>query len=491
MPHGVHPVKPLCVPLGLALVAGLGMLALAPSRSPYWDSPGYVVQALTGGVGGLGFGRPMFAFASHAVATVWETAGGSPWHLETVLRIVWGAVTACAAPLTWHLARQLGLSRRGSILAGLAVALSPALAHAGGAVLTDGPAVTAFLVACVAGTRAAERAHATGAVPVLAAVGTGAALGVSIGLREQSIGNVLVIALLAMAAPKSTRLRLAAWAIAACALVTAALVTAAVFTEPGYLQTIRTRLLGMAHDRNLKTWTWYDLTVFSAWILSLGPVVAVAALLAFFRRQGELRSPRTALFAVAVPSLLQLLAMAVFQGTGYSPRYLVAALPGAIAIPGALALDTWSRGSRGRTRLAVAALIVPLTVAVPIVRARGASVDATLAAWPSDLAALPARTVVVSGQPCAWVPLIRELSRRDSAGAGRDPAWRPICPGWAWPVDLTSTLDEALRDGDIVALDLRADSWVGAEQTAARDEAVRYRRARSSDESAGRLRVWE
>ena len=194
---------------------------------------------------------------------------------------------------------------------------------------------------------------------------------------------------------------------------------------------------------------------------------------------------------VAVPSLLQLLAMAVFQGTGYSPRYLVAALPGAIAIPGALVLDDWSRRSRGRMVLAVAALVMPLVIAVPVVRARGASMDARLAAWPSELAALPARTVVVSGQPCAWVPLIRELTRRDPAGTGRDPAWRPLCPGWAWPADLAPTLDEAMRAGNTVALDLRPSSWVGAEQGAARAEALQYRRARVSDETAGRIRVWE
>jgi hypothetical protein len=404
---------------------------------------------------------------------------------------VWGAATAGAAPLTWHLARRLGLGPWAAFLAGLAVACSPALAHAGGAVLTDGPAVTAFLVACVVGVRAVGLAQSTGTVPLLAAVGTGAALGVSIGFREQSIGNTLVITLLAMAAPRGLRLRLAVWSIATCALVTAALVTAAVITEPGYPQTIRTWLLGMTHDSRLKTWTMNDAAMFGGWILSLGPVAAVAALVGFTRRRDGIWSPGTTLFAVAVPSLVLLVAMGLFQGTAYSPRYLVAALPCAIAIPGAMALGGWSRGSRGRMALTLAALIAPLVIAVPVIRARGASMDTTLEAWPSDLAALPPRTVVVSGQPCAWVPLIRELVRRDSVPAGIDPAWRPLCPGWGWPADLASTLDEAIRQGDNVALDLRAGSWVGAEQSAARDQIARYRRSRVSDEAAGRLRVWE
>jgi len=95
----------------------------------YWDSFGYVAQAVSGQIGGLGLGRPLFVLISHAVATAIRATGAPVFTVEPVLRLFWLAVSAAAAPLTLTLARECGLSTRASLFAGLAVALSLPLAH--------------------------------------------------------------------------------------------------------------------------------------------------------------------------------------------------------------------------------------------------------------------------------------------------------------------------------------------------------------------------
>ena len=54
---------------GLAVGCGLVVGSWGPV---YWDSYGYVAQAMTGEVGGLGAGRPVFALLTHAIAALWH-----------------------------------------------------------------------------------------------------------------------------------------------------------------------------------------------------------------------------------------------------------------------------------------------------------------------------------------------------------------------------------------------------------------------------------
>ena len=140
----------------LYLAAPAAALTLASSTSLYWDSFGYLAQALNGQVGGLGLGRPVFVLVSHALARTWLAAGGSVWSVETVVRAGWTVLACTAAPLTRRLARHCGLSSGAAILAGLAVACSPAMAHATTQVLTDAPAVV-FLLWPVSGLPAPSR----------------------------------------------------------------------------------------------------------------------------------------------------------------------------------------------------------------------------------------------------------------------------------------------------------------------------------------------
>jgi hypothetical protein len=64
-----------CVALYVSAV--LAAVALG-SRGPlYWDSFGYVGQALSGQVGGLALGRPLFVLGSHGLALGLQAAGGS------------------------------------------------------------------------------------------------------------------------------------------------------------------------------------------------------------------------------------------------------------------------------------------------------------------------------------------------------------------------------------------------------------------------------
>jgi hypothetical protein len=72
--------------LYLYAMAVAASLLIAPATTTYWDAFGYLTQAITGQVGGLGLGRPVFVLAAHAIARAWLVAGGSPWHVEALLR---------------------------------------------------------------------------------------------------------------------------------------------------------------------------------------------------------------------------------------------------------------------------------------------------------------------------------------------------------------------------------------------------------------------
>lgn len=467
----------------LYLLAVVGIIVMAPGATVYWDAFGYVLQALNGDVGGLGLGRPVFVLALHGVARAWLGAGGSPWHLEIVLRLACALAASAAAPLTARLALDCGGSRRAAWMAGLAVALSPAMAHASGQVLADGPGASLLVLACVLGVR-------TTLVPgkaIAFGLASGVALGLAIGVREQTVVNVLTLAWLAWLAPRATRWRVAAAMSIGGFLAVTLPLAYVILAEPAYLDTVRAWLANMSRDRIAKTYGWRDLVIYASWLLSLGPVVVVAgssALVLAMRRRGWL-SPLIA--AVAAPAVLQVLWMATFRGIAYSPRFLIAALPGAFAIPASILVTRWSGGSLARWRWAIVAWALPMALAAPITHARSAALVATMREWPARLVALRSPAVVVTGQPCPAIPLVRAIV---GLGAPSTPDWQPVCPGWAWPSNLSARLDRAIGEGRLVAVDLRDASWTGDEQRAARDELGRYVVAHAAAESSGQMVVW-
>lgn len=472
----------------LFLVAIVAALAVAPPATSYWDAYGYLAQAIRGDVGGLAFGRPVFVMAAHAIASAWLDAGGSPWLIEPVLRLAVLLASAAATPLTWRLARACGLDSATAGLAALSVACSPAMAHTSTQVLTDGPALTCVLVACVWGVGIAR--GATRAVRVRAAILSGAALGVAIGVREQSAIAGATLLLFAFGAPAGERRRLAVLLSAACALVVALPMAWLIAARPGYLATVAAWLEGVRADRAAKTFAPGDLAIYAAWLLSLGPAAIVAAARAWTRRGTALTKPASVLFAIAVPALAQLLWVGTLRGVGYSPRFLIASLPAAVAIPGAIVLRPWlTRSTTWRVAI-VLAIVLPVVVAAPILQRRQRDVAETLRVWPSMVLAVPSGGVIVSGQPCAAVPFIEAAAARDRRRPAPPPSWDAVCPGWGWPADLDARLDAALAQGRTVAIDLRPLAWLGAEQHAAETEAALYAISRTARGDRARIIVW-
>lgn len=470
------------VPAGLFLAALAATLLVAPRTPLYWDTFGYVAQAFTGDVGGLGLGRPVFTFANQLITRIWLSAGGSPWFVEPVLRGWWTMVSCLTAPLTWRLALSVGVTPRAALLAGAAVALSPAFAHGAGAVLTDGAAATLFVAACVA----ALQTSTAGTVV------SGVLAGLAVGTREQSVLNAAVFVLLAGALPSPRRVRFALlFGAAFLAAVLAPLITV-VFTQPGYLDTVRAWTDGMAHDRALKTFGWRDLAIFSGWVLSFGPAIVAAAAVALFERRSVVWRPGTAWFALVVPSLAQLLMTGMFLGIGYSPRFLMTPFPVAIALPGAMVLDSWIGGSLPRARVVAAALIVPILVAAPVLRIRGAGREAIVRDWPARISHLPSSAVIVTGQPCPAVPMVRAVLVHDPSWTAPVPEWQTVCPGWAWPRNLPATLDELASGRRLLVIDLRPGVWIGEEQQHARAEVESYLQARgaAAGQSDPGILVW-
>jgi len=478
--------------LYIYLSAAAAMALVAPAGPLYWDSSGYVGQAISGHVGGLGLGRPVFILVSHVLARAWFAVGGSAAHLEPVLRLFWSAVSCTTAPLTWRLARRASLTVRASAMAGLAVAVSPAMAHSGGAVLTDGPATAACVLAGMLSLEAVleswDARPALGRRALALGAAAGAVTGLAIGLREQSLFSLGTLALMLPIARRGDRWPLGLAMAGGVTVVVAAPMLLVWLTEPDYLGTIQTWLLGMARDRAAATFGWRDAPLFALWIAALGPVVAYAAVSAWGRR-GPMWRAGGALFAVAAPSLVELGLAPVVRGISYSPRFLLAALPGAIAIPGAWAIDRWIGGSRLRFAAATVAIAFPLVVAAPLLRARSAPLLATFQALPSMLANVPPTAVIVTGQPCPAIALQRAIIAHDSPSQAV-PDWQAVCPGWAWPTDLAGRLDAASRDGRAIVLDLRPTSWIGVEQQSAFAEVQSYAQAIAPRVDARQVIVW-
>ena len=458
--------------LRLYLVSAAAALLLAPSTPVYWDSWGYVRQAIAGDVGGLGLGRPVFVLISQAIARAWLGAGGSVWHVEPVLRIFWAAIACAAAPLAWRLALLCGASPRAAQLAGLAVACSPAMAHVTGTLLTDAPVAALLLGSFVCGARAVLEPR-----DARQAALAGAALGLAFGVREQAALGVVGLAAMLLAAQRDRRAGIGLTMALTAAATAIAPIIFVLLTEPGYLDTVRGWFDGMARDRAQRTFRWGDAALLIGWLLSLGPAVVVATALAIASSRSPAGARRTVLPAIVLASVVQFVAVAGLPGMAYSPRFLVAGFAGALAIPGALVLDRWAGRSSARLGIVLAAIVAPLLIAAPIVHARAAPMTATLGALPPMLFALPDRAAIVTGYPCPAIDVVREQIAHDR-GAAAAPDWQPVCPGWAWPVDLTAHLDAAASAGRPIVIDLRPTSWIGAEQRAALREATAYARQR-------------
>ncbi len=445
----------------LAWWAGtIACLALMGSDGPvYWDSFPYVSQALTGEIGGLGFGRPVFAIVSHWVAEGWLAVGGSVWDLEPVLRWWWAAVTALSAPLTMTLAREVGLSTRGARLAAMLVASSPALAHAGFAVLTDGPALPLVLVAVWLALKLRTRGHVSDAALI------GIVLGLAIGIREAAAVTTLMV--LSVTGVR-TWLH---WRRLIAAIITAALVIVvpmawAAYSTPWYGESIRLWLAGLDHDRSLQRWGLYEIGMLTAWVFSLNPLGVLAATAASVR-QGLMPPHVRRLWW---PAVVVLLLMCTYHSATYSPRYLLIAFPMAVAMPAAWWLDRRVLTTPLRMRVLRGLLVCQVAAATVLIRWHDQSLLRVAETMPGILVELPHDSVVVTGIACAAVPMVREQYNRSSAGARRPAAWEAVCPGWSWPADPAASFEAVVASGRLLVLDVRPVAWRGDEQLRALEQ---------------------
>jgi hypothetical protein len=384
------------------------------------------------------------------------------------------------------------------------------MAHVSGQVLTDGPAVTLLVLACLLGVRAVSDPGRDAAPPnargsagapsalvtrVPWAFGAGVAIGLAAGVREQAIVNGLTFAALPLLAPRGLRWRVAA-AIAAGACLALLLPLIHVWiTQPAYAATVRAWVANMGRDRTVRTYGLADAGTLAVWLLSLGPIVVAAGAAAIVRGR-TWWTPRPLLIAIVVPALIQMAWLATLRGVGYSPRFLLGALPLAFAIPGSLLAAAWAGESSARWRGLVAAWVLPVVVVAPVVHARSAALTGILRAWPARLQALPAGALVITGQPCPAVPLVASIVRVEARGTAVRPPddeasrWEAVCPGWAWPDDLNGVVDRALASGHLVAADLRPAAWTGPEQQAALAVLSGVVDAHAAAARAGRLVVW-
>jgi hypothetical protein len=231
--------------------------------------------------------------------------------------------------------------------------------------------------------------------------------------------------------------------------------------QVGYRAMLDTWLRGMREERGAHPYTLTDFAAFLRWLVALGPVTLVAAMAQWTRGpQVLLRGP---LLAVCAPAMVQLALLAGYQDISYSPRYLLSALPGALAIPAGVALAHVATTARRRVLLALL-MALPLLVGAPWLRAREAPLSRAVETVPTLLRGVPADALIVAGQTCPAVELTRRLALAEPARWGAAPRWQRICPGWAWPDDLAGRLDAALAQGQTVVLDLRPGAWLGPRQ---------------------------
>jgi hypothetical protein len=429
-------------------------LCIGPRAPLYWDSLGYVEQALTGRVGGLLLGRPLFVLTSHLAVRTALALGASPWSLEPVLRNLWLAVAALAAPLAAALARRGGLA-------------PPAGAHTRDAVLTDGPATALVLLALAVRARG-------GPAPVRRALAAGGLVGLAFGFREQAVIHLATALLVPVDGAPRRAWRDAVLLGAGFALVAAAVLALAWSTNPDYPASIARWARGMAAERHEARVPGEATARYAVWLVALSPVALGAALAWWVRR-------RDAWWPLLVPATIGLVALSRYQDIAFSPRYLLTEFVVATTLPAAAWLD------RALPRRAAhLAWIIPSLV---LLVAGGRWLDARerplrelVAALPVDLRAVDPGALIVTGQPCAAVRLDARIARSFPAHWGAaSPRWTTLCPGWSWPADPGARLDAALARGTPIVLDLRDAAWMPGPQQRRRAEVESFARRHPED----------
>jgi hypothetical protein len=305
-------------------------------------------------------------------------------------------------------------------------------------------------------------------------------------MREQSIAQAMVCALALLGAPSNRRRPFAVGCLVGLTLAVGLPVAWAVVAEPLYAEMVRGWIKAMHSERSHRAYTWWDFRVFLIWLVILGPLASLAGLTAWWGQRAQLWRPRALAFALCVPGLIQLAALAFYQDISYSPRYLLPALPGAIAIPAGLALDSWMR----RSWLfwgAVVALVAPVLLAAPVVANEQRDLERSLRELPTLLQRLPARTVIITGQPCESVRLWSVIAKREpESWQGHKPAWHIVCPGWSWPTDLDAHLHRELDANYSVVLDARPGSWIEGDQRQNMYDVERW----ASEHPQAHVQIW-
>lgn len=384
----------------------------------YWDAGDYVRLAISGGESGLLLGRPLFLLISRLVLK----AGVDPAHAEMVLRWFWTVAGTAAAPLLGLLAARLGGDRASSLVAGLLLALSPSFAHTAHQVLTDAPA----LALSVAALCFAARGQAVAAGLLLAA---------AIATRETAVIHLLAVAWLC---------RRRAWIpVIVCVASVGAII--AIWRPPS----LGTWAGAMSSSAAANPLSMRDVAMAFGWVLAAGPVPVVTGAVALARRL----VPRD-IAGIAWPAAIATVALLFYPDGSFSPRYMLATVPIAFFVPAALLL-------KAHRRLLVVSLAVPLAAALIATQEanRVAAYGATVA---TRVSALPGNALVVPGHFCPQARLGATVHGREDLLF--------VCPGWEWPVDLMSLLDNAIANGSIVAIDASADAWVGRREQPLRDE---------------------
>lgn len=467
----------------LAERAAFWLLALAairwvaPAGPLYWDSFGYTAQAVGGQVGGLGLGRPLFILLSHGLSSLALGLGAAETSVEPLLRAAWSMVAALSAPLTLATAAALGLDRREQRWAALCVALSPAMAHASGQVLTDGPAVTAVLASTLFAARAIRMEQPNETREALLWLASGATFGAAVVCREPAIAHALVLYGLIALGAKGTRSR-------AVVITTAALIVVAGLSlvwaarQPGWADTVRNWASAMRRERAEHPYSLRDFAMYLGWLVAMGPVMLLAAIATWARARAALWARSKALFVVCAGALAQLIALGAYQDIAFSPRYLLGAMPFALALVAGVALARWA-STRARVALAVGAMALVTAASGAVMTRRERPLRAAMDTVAARLRGeSPGRSlVIVTGQVCPAVQLARKLERAP---------WTTVCPGWDWPRDLGRALDAHLAGGAVVIADLREGVWVGERQLRARAALEAWALRASADH----VRIW-
>lgn len=452
----------------LYATATLTSLAIGPSGPRYWDSFGYVIQSIDGRVGGLMLGRPTFILAGHAALRSALFLGLPLRASEPLLRAMWMLVASMSAPLLATVCLRTGLSLRAALVAGAFVALSPAVAHTGRAVLTDGPSMALVLLATSLALRSPARARTW----VTASI----ALGVAAGVREAALAHALTLLAVWWTTPRTQRWRGALPTLGiVCALTLAVPLVWVMAHQPGYVAGVIDWSRSMRAERGAHPYGLRDAAMAVVWIVVCGPVALLLGARTWISAAQRRTSMHRALW-IALPSALQLASLTTYQDIAFSPRYLLAAWPLAVALPAAVMWDQLAVRVR---RAALALTVGTALVAIPVVHRGEATLREGLASLPRRLDALGPDAAVVTGQLCPAVVYERELRRRMNV---HPPVlWVQVCPGWRWPTNLTERLDGLRAEGRSVVLDLRPGSWVGPRQQHARELAEAYLRSRGGD----------